>query len=558
MAIAPGLINVTEGDGSPNAWVKKITVTNGSLTISGADATIAFGSTLHGLALELPDAADDGKYIMYDHGSTSYIMDTPAGGGDMTIAVWDGDADGFIDADAGGTDADSSAATGLAYVTAGTWTFSNTVPANIAIGADDTTPGVLSAYGGSSAEAGGSVILHMEADQDAIVADSWTIGIAAATDDLIIGLTGVDVDALKLDAAKDMYLTDGDAYIQEGGVTHIAFDAANERIMVGVDDTLTGDIYIYGHTAASTEGGELYLYLAASHDDSIDYYTVQAHEDDFLIGPDTDPDLLKIAAGSGLEVTAGNLVVSVGDIALTDATPDITLTDSTAGDGTGNLLFASATAAADIVATLQVDVANAATTFVTLDGTNEEVLFGKKIDIASLGIENVGAIADDGAITLISSGGTVTVESVVFTGGAVTGVTSLAMSAALSTGADPADQATGINLSNAESIAWEASAAGTDVIALTVNATEDVILGSGTTATTTQIIAIGDVQIQPDNDTSNYFRFSSDATDLTLASVGNANITIDALDSAATGTVTIDNSTPSQGHICKLHLNSSC
>ena len=67
-----------------------------------------------------------------------------------------------------------------------------------------------------------------------------------------------------------------------------------------------------------------------------------------------------------------------------------------------------------------------------LDGTNEEVLLGKKLDIASLGIENVGAIADDGAITVISSGGTVTIEGVVFTGDAISSATTIAMAGALS------------------------------------------------------------------------------------------------------------------------------
>jgi hypothetical protein len=117
-------------------------------------------------------------------------------------------------------------------------------------------------------------------------------------------------------------------------------------------------------------------------------------------------------------------ILFTGNAAISDAAPDLTMTDSTAGDGTGNLSF-QATGAQDIVATLQADIAGTPTTFISLDGTNEEVLLGKKLDIASLGIENVGAIADDGAISVISSGGTVTIESVVFTGGAMTSVASI-------------------------------------------------------------------------------------------------------------------------------------
>jgi hypothetical protein len=65
---------------------------------------------------------------------------------------------------------------------------------------------------------------------------------------------------------------------------------------------------------------------------------------------------------------------------------------------------------------------------------NTLTLAGGALDLTSGGITNVGTIGDDGAITLISSGGTVTVESVVFTGGVVTGSTSLTDGTATLTG----------------------------------------------------------------------------------------------------------------------------
>jgi len=47
--------------------------------------------------------------------------------GDMLEADWDGDANGFIDTDAGGTNTDSSAATGVPNVNAGTWSYGPTL-----------------------------------------------------------------------------------------------------------------------------------------------------------------------------------------------------------------------------------------------------------------------------------------------------------------------------------------------------------------------------------------------------------------------------------------------
>ena len=45
----------------------------------------------------------------------------------MTAAVWDGDSDGFIDADAGGTDINTSASTGVPSIAAGTWSVAATL-----------------------------------------------------------------------------------------------------------------------------------------------------------------------------------------------------------------------------------------------------------------------------------------------------------------------------------------------------------------------------------------------------------------------------------------------
>jgi len=54
-------------------------------------------------------------------------------------------------------------------------------------------------------------------------------------------------------------------------------------ISTGVDDTTPGMIRAYGGGAANREGGELQLYTAADHDGVIQFYGLDAYDDDFRI-----------------------------------------------------------------------------------------------------------------------------------------------------------------------------------------------------------------------------------------------------------------------------------
>jgi hypothetical protein len=134
---------------------------------------------------------------------------------------------------------------------------------------------------------------------------------------------------------------------------------------------------------------------------------------------------------TGGDITNGTVTIAAGaasgftSLAIdNNASPQIVLDDSTHANVDGSIVVASVDAN-DANLVLNTKVATALVPFITIDGVLEEVLLGKKLDIASLGIENVGNIADDGAITLISSGSTVTVEDVVFTGGVISSVTSV-------------------------------------------------------------------------------------------------------------------------------------
>jgi len=117
------------------------------------------------------------------------------------------------------------------------------------------------------------------------------------------------------------------------------------------------------------------------------------------------------------------------------ATPSWTGQDSdTDAVGTFDIKADAATATYDSLMRFYVDDSTGEDTlYMTIHGTNEEVLFAKKIDLTSAGIENVGNISDDAAFSITSSSSTVTVESVVFTGGALSSVTNIGMSGDLAT-----------------------------------------------------------------------------------------------------------------------------
>lgn len=78
-----------------------------------------FTTTYHGL---VPKGTNVGDYLKDDG-----TWGTPAGAGDMLKATYDTEANGDISTTAGGTNADSSGWTGVAVVSAGTWSASATL-----------------------------------------------------------------------------------------------------------------------------------------------------------------------------------------------------------------------------------------------------------------------------------------------------------------------------------------------------------------------------------------------------------------------------------------------
>jgi hypothetical protein len=59
------------------------------------------------------------------------------------------------------------------------------------------------------------------------------------------------------------------------------FSAGN--VYIGVSDDTEGSLYLYGAGAGPTTGGRVLLYTAANYDSVVNYYSVQAFEDDFRV-----------------------------------------------------------------------------------------------------------------------------------------------------------------------------------------------------------------------------------------------------------------------------------
>jgi len=101
-------------------------------------------SSLHGVGggdTIFPTDPNADKFLMWDDdpGQLSW-EDAGGGSGDMLKSTYDTDEDGDIDTAAGGTEWDSSAATGVAYITAGAWGTRATGISNTYILVVDGTP----------------------------------------------------------------------------------------------------------------------------------------------------------------------------------------------------------------------------------------------------------------------------------------------------------------------------------------------------------------------------------------------------------------------------------
>ena len=150
-------------------------------------------------------------------------------------------------------------------------------------------------------------------------------------------------------------------------------------------------------------------------------------------------------------------ITNVGDIAI----------DSISADGTN----ISIVAASGTVTVESVVFTGGALTNVTDITTTGDTIIGDDLSLTSDGaVINIGAVND---VTLTHSANTLTLGG----GDLALGANNLTGTGYIALGADPAD-AGAIRLANAAQIAWEADAAGTDVVGISVDSSEVVQIGA--------------------------------------------------------------------------------
>jgi len=225
------------------------------------------------------------------------------------------------------------------------------------------------------------------ADEEVHIANSAEYGAGNAQVNIVNSDAdvGAQMYLLNLDYSADDDQANAD-YI-------IAQDSGGEvfRLAQNGDIVTTGGLDITGATELTlandetiTNAGDDVVVIASNDQEKIAFDLDTATDNEVLItGSDAGVTQLDIQIAT-LKTDAMDIDGAIdqdgGVITSTHTAPALTLEDQDDAAGTGNILFASANTQ-DVVGTLQVDIAGSATTFITLDGTNEDVTLSPSDDV---------------------------------------------------------------------------------------------------------------------------------------------------------------------------------
>jgi hypothetical protein len=147
---------------------------------------------------------------------------------------------------------------------------------SLGVGVSDSTQGVVSIYGDGT-NAGGQLRVYNAAGEDSTF-DFYQL----APDGTKLELTrdGSTVLMSWDDMADTCVIGSMDLTVG-GSIT------AQSHIMGGANNTVFGQLSLYGAATGQTQGGYVSLYTAADHDTSIDYYRIQATSDNLILSPTT-------------------------------------------------------------------------------------------------------------------------------------------------------------------------------------------------------------------------------------------------------------------------------
>jgi hypothetical protein len=249
-------------------------------------------------------------------------------------------------------------------------------PAILYLGVSDSHNAIVYLYADDNTSAP-FLNFQVPPDNDGNSTTNWIIGGTDNTDDFVIGANN-DTDMLKfiggatptiqatcafdVDAAltattvdADSDFTVGSTVITDGVITdatglQIAADVTitGDLLTVGTADSDAGRLFLYGDGGASTQGGDLYLYTAADHDDNVQNFSIQVSSAELWIGPDINQDVMKFLEAGTVQFTAAVDVDAALTATTVDADTDFTvggtvITDNTITDD-GILLLVPTTA----------------------------------------------------------------------------------------------------------------------------------------------------------------------------------------------------------------------
>jgi len=253
-----------------------------SWNIRGGNFRVGIDNNTHGQIRAYGDAASVGGEMRvyngaaYDTTIDYYVLAAGNGDSDLTLGP-------ATNANALQYNATNSswvmAASGGVYV--GNQTTGS--GSHLHIGINDHTGsdyGEASLYAGSTVD-GGTIKLYTGTAYDTTI-DFYYM--RAFEDDLAIGPSN-DWDALKYDGGLQQWQMTG----AENG----------SQLAIGAQDQAAGEggIILYGDD--SDRGGIVKFHTPSPYDSTISMYQIRAQEDDFELGPNTDPDSLKLDGATG-------------------------------------------------------------------------------------------------------------------------------------------------------------------------------------------------------------------------------------------------------------------
>lgn len=139
-------------------------------------------------------------------------------------------------------------------------------------------------------------------------------------------------------------------------------------LIAGINDTTSGDLYLFSQGTGSVDGGEARFYTAADHDGTIEHYRLEASSDDFRIFPSTASWIHWFREDGDVEFAKSVDVGTVLSQNIGTAFPD---TDTTPSVADGNIFKCSGQTAPIAITMLDGGTAGQTVTVIAIDADTD-------------------------------------------------------------------------------------------------------------------------------------------------------------------------------------------